>query len=93
MRLPGFITDILCAKVWSVMQRRKPDVQIGRDERGIPYMERWHAIKRNRFFNVYLHLYHHDDDRILHSHPWWSVSILVSGALREFYTRTSEGAN
>ncbi|WP_204302779.1 hypothetical protein, partial [Stenotrophomonas maltophilia] len=73
MRLPGFITDILCAKVWSVMQRRKPDVQIGRDERGIPYMERWHAIKRNRFFNVYLHLYHHDDDRILHSHPWWSV--------------------
>lgn len=36
MRLPGFITDILCAKVWSVMQRRKPDVQIGRDERGIP---------------------------------------------------------
>lgn len=93
MRLPSLPTQLLRDRVWRTMQRREPDVQIGRDDQGLPYMERWHAIKRNRFFNIYLHLYYHDDDRILHSHPWWSVSICVSGALREYYTDTADGAN
>lgn len=93
MRLPDFITERLYDAAWKTVRSRCPDVQIGRDDRGRPYMERWHAIKRNRFFNVYLHLYHHDDDRILHSHPWWSVSILVNGMLREFYTPSSASAN
>lgn len=93
MRLPNFITSLLLGSVWSTMSSRAPDVQIGRDETGKPYMERWHAIKRNKFFNIYLHLYHHDDDRILHSHPWWSLSLCLSGALREYYTDTAEGAN
>jgi hypothetical protein len=93
MRLPRFITDRLYGAVWATMRSRGPDAQIGRDEQGRSYMERWHAIPRNKHFNVYLHLYHHDDDRIPHSHPWWSVSICVSGALREFYTRTSHNAS
>lgn len=93
MRLPAFITDQLYDRVWSTVRARPSDVDIGRDDCGRPYMQRWHAIPRNRYFNVYLHVYYHDDDRILHSHPWWSLSVCVSGALREFYTRTSEGAN
>lgn len=92
MRLPAFITDRLRDAVWKTMNKRSPDVQIGRDEKGLPYMCRWHAIPRNKFFNCYLHLYWHDDDRILHSHPWWSMSICVSGALHEFYTDTAEGS-
>jgi hypothetical protein len=93
MRLPAVITNLLCDLVWRTMCRRKPDVNIGRDETGRPYMQRWHAIPRNKFFNIYLHNYYHDDDRILHSHPWWSVSLCVSGALREFYTRNQHNAN
>ncbi len=93
MRLPAFITDSLCGLVWSTMGSRPSDVDIGRDETGRPYMQRWHAIPRNRLFNIYLHLYHHDDDRILHSHPWWSLSLCVSGALREWYRPSSFDAN
>jgi hypothetical protein len=93
MRLPAFITESLYRRAFATMRSRGPDVQIGRDERGRPYMERWHAIPRNKLFNIYLHLYHHDDDRILHSHPWWSVSILANGMLREFYTPNSRCAN
>lgn len=75
------------------MNSRSADVEIGEDESGLPYLMRWHAIRRNPLFIIYLHLYFHDDDRILHSHPWWSVSVMLSGALREFYTPTSEDAN
>lgn len=93
MRLPAFITDRLYDLVWSITRSRPCDQAIGRDETGRPYMERWHAIPRNKFLNVYLHSYHHDDDRILHSHPWWSLSVLLRGMLVEYSTPTSEGAN
>lgn len=47
-------------------------------------MLRWHLIPRNRFFNIYLHHFlHDDDDRALHDHPWWSVSFLLKGQLEE----------
>ncbi len=57
---------------------RRPDFIIGGQHQ--PYMMRWWLITRNRFFNVYLHKFmHSDDDRALHDHPWWNVSILLSG--------------
>jgi hypothetical protein len=93
MRLPAFITDRLFDATWATMRSRPADVLIGKDDKGLPYMQRWHAIPRNKFFNCYLHLYWHDDDRILHSHPWWSMSICVSGSLREYYTPSSVCAN
>ncbi len=93
MRLPAFITEALRLKVWKTMNSRPADVNIGGDEEGYPYLKRWWAIRRNPLFNIYLHLYFHDDDRILHSHPWWSVSIMASGCLREFYTKSADGAN
>ena len=65
--------------------KRKPDLVIGPD-----YMHRWYVIPRNRFFNIYLHkIMHDDDDRALHDHPWYSLSFLLKGRLREIYRVTS----
>lgn len=59
--------------------KRKPDFIIGDN-----YLRRWWLIPRNRWFNVYLHeIIHDDDDRALHDHPWWNVSVLLRGAYRE----------
>jgi hypothetical protein len=58
---------------------RPPDVIIGTN-----YLQRWHILPRNRFFNVYLHRYEGSDDgRALHDHPWHSVSFLLKGRLIE----------
>jgi hypothetical protein len=57
---------------------------------GVGYLERWHIIPRNRFFNIYLHKFSgSDDDRALHDHPWSSVSFLLKGRLREVTNTTS----
>ena len=58
--------------------KRKPDVIIGQP--GVPYMLRWFIIPRNKYFNIYLHKFLHDDeDRALHDHPWVSLSIILRG--------------
>lgn len=55
---------------WSKM----PNEIIGGDKD--PYMLRWFIIPRNRLMNIYLHFFlRDDDDRALHDHPWWSISI------------------
>lgn len=60
----------------------KPHFYIGGQER--PYMLRWYIIPRNRWLNVYLHkICRDDDDRALHDHPWWFVSIMLRGAYIE----------
>jgi hypothetical protein len=49
-----------------------------------PYLYRWYVLPRNRVFNVYLHKFlRDDDDRALHDHPWWFVSLIVKGGYRE----------
>lgn len=59
---------------------RGPDFIIG--DR---YMLRWWVIPRNRYFNIYLHhILHSDDDRALHDHPWWSLSLCLSGQVLEY---------
>jgi len=56
-----------------------PDKSIGQQ-----YLDRWYIIPRNRFLNIYLHHFQSDDDdRALHDHPWWSVSFLLAGGVRE----------
>jgi hypothetical protein len=61
---------------------RPPDFVIGTDES--PYLKRWWVIPRNRFFNIYLHqILRSDDDRALHDHPWWNVSIILKGGYWE----------
>ena len=58
---------------------RKPDFVIGND-----YCRRWWIIPRNKFFNIYLHLFlHSDEDRALHDHPWLNVSYLLAGEYTE----------
>lgn len=49
-----------------------------------PYLYRWWIIPRNRFFNVYLHLFlRSDEDRALHDHPFAWCSILLDGQYTE----------
>lgn len=52
---------------------------------GVGYLERWHLLPRNRWFNIYLHKFTgSDDERALHDHPWHSVSFLLWGRLAEW---------
>jgi hypothetical protein len=82
MRLPSFLRRRLVAWAAGVRASRPPDVKIGGADN--PYMLRWHAIPRNRFFNIYLHQFlRSDDDRALHDHPWVSCSVLLEGAYIE----------
>ena len=52
-----------------------------------PYLLRWHII-HTRLFNIYLHKTLRSDDPILHDHPWWFVSFMLSGSYLE---RTQRG--
>lgn len=66
----------------AIWPMRKPDVIIGGAED--PYMKRWHIVPRNPWFNIYLHHFlRSDDDRALHDHPWWNMSILLTGGYIE----------
>ncbi len=61
------------------MFKRPPDLIIGKK-----YLSRWYVIPHNRLFNIYLHKFESsDDDRALHDHPWYSMSILFSGEIKE----------
>lgn len=69
-----------------VVDRRKPDWTIGDPER--PYLLRWWLIPRNRWFNVYLHMFlRSDDDRALHDHPWPWLSMILGGRYVEHTIR------
>jgi hypothetical protein len=62
---------------------RKPDFVIG--DPSNPYLLRWWVIPRNRVFNIYLHkILRSDDDRALHDHPWWNMSIILKGGYVEY---------
>ncbi|WP_430436821.1 hypothetical protein [Oceanibaculum nanhaiense] len=61
---------------------RKPDQIIGGEDN--PYLIRWCLIRKNRWFNIYLHhTIRSDDDRALHDHPWHNVSLLLDGGYIE----------
>lgn len=49
-----------------------------------PYLLRWYVIPRNPMVNVYVHKFmRSDDDRALHDHPWWFVSLMLRGEYDE----------
>lgn len=63
---------------------RPEDVRIPTTESIPAYMLRWWKIRRNAFFNIYLHeVFRSDDDKALHDHPWWSFSIVLAGGYFE----------
>lgn len=88
MRLPHPINRALLALANHRMQS-EPSRVIGQH-----YLRRWHAIPRNRWFNIYLHEFRGgDDDRALHDHPWWSCSIILSGWYVEHMPRRTDQPN
>ena len=51
---------------------------------GTEYLVRRYLLPRNRILNVYLHKFlGSDDDRALHDHPWFSISLVLKGRLIE----------
>ena len=51
---------------------------------GNPYMLRWFLTPRGDEGGIYLHRFLHDDeDRAFHDHPWDSISLMLSGEIRE----------
>ena len=63
---------------------RKPDFAIG--NQADPYLKRWYIFppKAKYGLNVYLHqILKSDDDRALHDHPWWNISIVLKGGYVE----------
>jgi len=77
----------LIRRTLRVMERQPDFIVHGGEKDGVlqgPYLKRWWAIPRNRFFNLYVHeLLRSDDARALHDHPWWNVSILLNGSYIE----------
>jgi hypothetical protein len=90
--------ELLRRKAFAFMCSRPPDFTIRGDDRPSedmekPYLHRWYAIPRNRFFNIYIHEFlRSDHDGALHDHPWFNLSILVLGAYRE-HTIAKGGIN
>lgn len=67
---------------WWLKNLGKPGFYIGgKDD---PYLVRYYLLPRNPYFNVYLHHFlRSDDDRALHDHPWWFVSLILKGSYIE----------
>jgi len=78
----GWVRARLQAWALRLMASRPPDFVIG--DHADPYLSRWFVLPRNRFANVYLHhIRKSDDDRALHDHPWWNVSLILAGGYVE----------
>lgn len=68
--------------MWGI-GKRTPDFTVSRD--GDTYLRRWHLLPRNNWFNIYLHHTVNDDDpTALHDHPYWNMSIVLSGGYYEY---------
>ncbi|WP_236643654.1 hypothetical protein [Flavisphingopyxis soli] len=79
MKLAGRLNEMLWTRCSRLRASRAPDFVIGND-----YLRRWWVIPRNRLFNIYHHdVLHSDEDRALHDHPWWNVSIVLAGGYFE----------
>lgn len=71
--------------------QRTPYVHIT-DEHGSTYMERFWLIPYNRLgiaARVH-HILRSDEDRHMHDHPWWSVSVILRGGYWEVLRKTSD---
>jgi hypothetical protein len=70
---------------------REPDVVLYNQKNDSVYLRRWYVIPRNNFGNIYLHNFlSSDEDRALHDHPWWNISILLSGCYFEHIPKDSK---
>ena len=72
----------IASRIINHVQNRAPDFIVG----GLvqPYMLRWYMIPRKRSFNIYVHKFlRSDDERALHDHRSWNLSILLRGEYTE----------
>lgn len=95
MRVPSMILTPLRDRLLRIPQEREPDEIIGpgyrsrlRDgpHRNVPnlFLKRWLLKPKDDWHNRYLHCFTRDDeDRALHDHPWWNLSILLDGSYYE----------
>lgn len=89
MRLPERAVRWLHRLLLRRIAGRKPDDIIGGEEN--PYLIRWCLIRKNRWYNLYLHhTVRSDDDRALHDHRWWNVSLVLDGGYIEIVPRFPE---
>lgn len=73
---------VIADRIIAWANARRPNLVIGGDQD--PYMRRWYVIPRNPVFNIYVHnIVRSDDDRALHDHPWWSLSLCLRGGMLE----------
>jgi hypothetical protein len=74
---------ILAKLAHYISNSRSPDFVI-RPTSGKEYLRRWFVIPRNPVFNIYYHeIVRSDDDRALHDHPWFNISIILVGGYWE----------
>lgn len=86
------IRQFLLRRAEAIMASRSPDFEIGPE--GDRYLLRWWIIPRNKFFNLYLHRFLHDDeDRALHDHPWMNCSVVLKNGYYEVIPRANISAD
>lgn len=92
MVLYNAFTRWVCLKLREKYRHKlynRPDATITGNSPLSVYLYRWFVIPRNRWANVYLHVFmRSDDDRALHCHPWCSVSFIIGATgYEEIYAR------
>lgn len=81
MRLPHWLRRVLLRAALRTIGARPPDFVLP------GYLNRWHLV-RTRWGCLYVHqIVGSDDDRALHDHRAWNVSILLDGAYLEHLQR------
>lgn len=74
-------------KWWTGWLSGGPHFIVGRKEE--PYLLRWFVIPRNPWMSIYIHKFLRDDeDRALHDHPWWFVSLMLKGGYEEIVSES-----
>jgi hypothetical protein len=53
------------------------------DDLNRPYLKRWHIIPNNKIFNIYIHRFYEPDYDNAHDHPWYNLSVLLTGSYIE----------
>lgn len=56
------------------------------DGEPVDYLRRWHLVRSSWWHpGLYLHNMLGDDDAVRHTHPYWSLSLVLSDGLEEVY--------
>ena len=84
MKIPNWLRIWLLAWAQQVMKERGPD-EILHTREGYKYLGRWWITWHRRWMpRLYLHhIVRSDDDRALHDHPSFNISILLDGTYAE----------